>query len=154
MMDYNIYIRSIGEQSEGSPTSSWNPQRQSETQAWQPSATRTISSLGNPDGLVSAGVSALVKALPWVAVACAVVKTGLKVYDTALEFSTAETGDYRATMERRNFKAALSWVTSPFSNALNYMKAQQGIRIEDQKREEHRKLLGDSEINSLYGRGV
>ena len=154
MMDYNIYIRSIGEQSEGSPTTPWNPQRRSETQAWQPSATKTINSLGNPDGMVNAGVSAITKALPWVAVAYAVVKIGTKVYDASLEFSTAETGDYRATLERRNFKAALSWITSPFSNALNYMRAQQGIRIEDQKREEHRKLLGDSEINSLYGRGV
>ena len=154
MMDYNIYIGCIGEQSEGSPTTPWNPQRRTETQAWQPSATKAINSLGNPDGLVSEGVSALTKAIPWVAVALLVTKVGTKVYDTALEFSTAETGDYRATMERRNFKAALSWITSPFSNALNYMKAQQGIRIEDQKREEHRKLLGDSEINSLYGRGV
>ena len=144
MMDYNIYIRSIGEQSEGSPTTAWNPERQSETQAWQPPETKTINSLGNRKGTVGAVVAAFIL----------VTKLGMKVYDNALEFTTAETGDYRATMERRNFKAAMSWITSPFSNALNYMKAQQGIRIEDQKREEHRKLLGDSEINSLYGRGV
>lgn len=155
-MDYNIYIHSIGSQNNESPTTPWNNDepKGDGTTSWQPSVSKALSVASNPDSLVSMGVGAIKKAIPAIAVAGMVVGVGMRVYDTALRFTTAGTGDYRATMERQNFKAKMKWVFSPLSTAIEYYANEQAIRLEDDRRAMESRLLGDSVLNSQMGRGV
>ena len=146
-MDYNIYIRSIGAQSDQSPTKPWTSGKKAETVPWK----REGVSTETPTELVHEGWSLKQKALVGVAAAIAVAKAATAVYDTALEFHTVATGDYALMRDRRNFKTTLSNLFHPASAALNFLKAEQAIAIEDQKRSMRRELLGGTIVNGEVG---
>lgn len=163
MADYNIYIHEKNDGGSGKsskPTTAWNREDNgtseggSKTSGWVSKTTKTINAVQNPDSLVSNGTSAVAKAVPWVAIAYAVLKLGTASVDEYYSFASTETGSYGGSMVWENKKKALSAILTPFSTTMNYFHAVQQERIYNQKRELERELLGDSEINSYNKRGV
>lgn len=161
MADYNIYIHSASSNNgtSDSPTTAWSKDNQGSssddnTGAWVNKATQAIGFVQNPDSLIQKGVGAVAKAVPWVAVAYAAVKLGTKAVDTYYNFEVLNTGSYGSQMAWNNVKTALTSALTPFSTTMQYIYSTQQVRIENQKRQLTRELLGDSEINSYSNRGV
>lgn len=161
MADYNIYIHSASDESgtSGTPTTAWSKDNEgssskSNTSGWTNKATQAIGFVQNPDALISKGVGAIAKAVPWVAVAYAAVKLGTKAADTYYNFEVLNTGSYTGQMAWNNVKIAFRAGLTPFSTTMQYIYSSQQMRIENQKRQLNRELLGDSEINSYSNRGV
>lgn len=154
-MDYNIYIRSVEGGGYQNPTTPWD-NRESPTMPWKPNGVGEVASaIANPDSLVSRGVGALVKAVPYVAAAIVVVKAAQSVYsDIVLPHETMVTGDYRASVAYANFQNELHRIFSPFSHQVQTQKARLEMKIEDAKRAQNRLLVGDSELNAYTGVGV
>lgn len=154
-MDYNIYIRSaIGDQS--NPLIPWKP-NSGKTSAWESAVTESADALANPDAIVHSATqagSAIVKAIPYVAAAYAVIKLSSKAFETAHTFVQTETGDYRLSVAISNFRQTINNIFNPFATAINYAKAQQAYRLENKRNEQMRELLGESAINQKGGRGV
>ena len=155
-MDYNIYIRSLDGGGSANPTTPWKMGQETQTTSWQaPDAREVISTIANPDTLVAKGVGAVMKAVPWVALAFAVVKGAQSVYsDIILPHETMLTGDYRQSVAYSNFQNTMHQIFAPISHAVNYQKAKLEMKIENDKRTQNRLLLGDSELNSYTGVGV
>lgn len=161
MADYNIYIHSASSNNgtSNSPTTAWSKDNQGSasddnTGAWVNKATQAIGYAQNPDSLVSQGIGAIAKAVPWVAVAYAAVKLGTTAVDTYFNFQTLNTGSYGSQMIWNNVKTFLTSLLTPFSTSMQYFYSNQQVQIENQKRQLTRELLGDSEINSYSNRGV
>lgn len=162
MPDYNIYIHSAIASSQANPTQPWQsagPNISSKND--DDFSSRIIKGVSkasgvmmNPDGMISQGVSMLVKAVPWVAIALVVAKVVDKIHTVAFDYEALETGDYRHSVNWSNFKANLSWIFKPFSNTWNQFQAENKWRIENYRRSQEIALLGDSAINSFYNRGV
>ena len=157
-MDYNIYIHGDVSGTGESQTTPWKPSETTESGGFQSSklAGKIIKGINvaqNPDGLVSQGMGAVAKALPWLAVAYAVLKLTDSAITTATAFYTTETGDYRFSTQYANFKAGVHAVLRPISTSINYARQAQQIRIDNQRKSASRELLGDDIINggSFYG---
>ena len=161
MPDYNIYIHSANGSS-SSPTKPWhagNTQTSSINENNQAinTAYKVISYVNyaqNPDTLIQKGVNTIEKAVPWVAVAKAVVNIVDGAISSAIDYGALETGDYRNNIEWENFKTKAKNILHPFGTLTNYLKIKNRIRIDNYRISEHRMLLGDSDINSYTNRGV
>lgn len=162
MADYNIYIHSTNDDDgkNASPTTAWSEENKgvskssSNTSAWVSKASKTISTAQNPDSLVSSGVSGIAKAVPWVAVAYAGLKLLSSSVDNYWSFTSTATGSYGGSMQWDNIKKGLGMVLQPYSTSLQWAHYTQQERINNQKRQLERELLGDSEINSSTNKGV
>lgn len=162
MADYNIYIHSAISSSTGDATKPWwgsNPfisTKNSDDIASQVlnGVQKTSNTIMNPDSLIQRGVSAIAKAVPWIAVVYAVIKIGEKIIDTATDYTSMETGDYRSKVDFQNFKANVRRFFMPFSSSINAFRNEREYAIQDEKKRESRILLGDSVINSYSNRGV
>lgn len=165
MADYNIYIHApFGGSGEFSQTKPWKSEEGGGSGLTTPftgesnqavkSAFGALSKFSNPDSLIGMGVSAISKAVPWIACAMIVLSITDKVITTSLDFATVESGDYSVQIGLANFKQNVSNLIRPFSSSLNYFKNEQQIRIQNQRRTMQRELLGDSIINSYTNRGV
>lgn len=164
MPDYNIYIHSAITSDSSHPTKPWSSSKSSATNPWDSDdnfASRFKSGVEkasgvmmNPDGLISQGIGALAKAVPWIAIAIIVSKTISTVVSTAMNYNSLETGDYYSTIEWDNFKANLNWVFKPISTSWNELQARNRYRVDDYRKDRQRALLGDSVINSYTDRGV
>lgn len=155
-MDYNIYIH--GDTSSNNKTSPWKPSESSDSDGFSSSnlTSKTQSALNyaqNPDSLISKGVGALAKALPWVAVAYAAIKVADSVTFTTMSFYSMETGDYRSTVKYNNFKAGVNALLRPVSTTINFFKTQTQIRVDNEKKAATRELFSDDIITggSVYG---
>lgn len=162
MADYNIYIHSINDDDNGrnaSPTTAWSSEnkgssKSTETSAWVNKTNKVISATQNPDSLVSQGLGEVAKAVPWVAVAYAVSKLATSTVDNYWSFTSTATGSYVGTMEWDNFKKGIGMILQPYSTALQWGRYTQQERINNQRRQLERELLGDSEINAYSNKGV
>ena len=164
MPDYNIYIHSSITASSGEATKPWSSGKSSSNSPWgvdeslASKLTQNVSKVSgvmlNPDSLISQGIGAIAKAVPWVALVYVVAKTIDKVATTCINYGVLETGDYRDSINYNNFKSQFSWLYKPFSNAYNEMQAQNKFRIDDYRKLQQRQLLGDSVINTYTNRGV
>ena len=172
MADYNIYIHAIGTggATNQNPTVPWS--QKDEGGAFSQTTPQSGSGLGvdgvnvafaisrasnfaqNPDAIVGTAVSGIAKIFPWIAVAFAVTKLVDTAYTTALDFTTLETGDYRAQIQWDNFKTVGNDIFKPVSTLLSSLKTRNQWRIENYKQKAQRDLLGDSVINSYTNRGV
>lgn len=145
-MDYNIYIHSLGGGEDYNPTKPWKEGSQ-QTSAW--TAEQQEADYNN-SSLPVLGV--IKKVAPWVAAAIVATKAVSSIYgNLALPIITAETGDYRASVNYANFQNAFNWVLNPIGGGLNLLRATQANRIENAKRSERAILLGDSDFR---GEGV
>lgn len=155
-MDYNIYIHSSSSSKSKDPTKAWKSSSGGES-SFEDKFTREIQRtsgiMQNPDSIVQGAVNKVMKAVPYVAAAYAVLKLTDAVISTANTFITAETGDYRFDTNYNNFKAGLNACFRPFSTTINYFKIEQQIRLENNKKAANRELFGDSMINGglFYG---
>lgn len=173
MADYNIYIHAIGTGSNNggfNPTVPWSLREGGEgsspTEAWSGSSSgsgsflplagigRTAAFLSNPDSIVGSAVSSAFKFLPIVAAAGIIIKTGLKIYENALDFSILEGGDYSQQVSYQNFRQTISNIFSPFNTTFNAFRQETAWRVENSKKTQQRALLGDSVINAYTNRGV
>ena len=75
-------------------------------------------------------------------------------FQTALDFQTLMTGDYRTSVGYANFKNGVSWLFAPAERAVDLIKTLTEQSIENSRKEQRRLLLGDSDINQYTGRGV
>ena len=158
MPDYNIYIHSAETTSNKptSPTVAWKKEEQQNTQtsSWGNTAAQIGGFVANPDSLVQMGFSAVMKAIPYVVIAKLVIDTGIKVYETALDFITIRTGNYAESIKWNNIKSFVSGMMRPFSSAINEYKQNAYNSVENDRRIKQLELLGDSVINSYFNRGV
>lgn len=154
-MDYNIYIRSVEGGGYQNPTMPWD-NRESPTMPWRPEGmSKVVSTLSNPDSLVSMGIGAIAKAVPYVAAAIIVAKAAQSVYSNIIiPHETMVTGDYRRSVAYANFQNEMHRIFSPFSHQVQTQKARLEMKIEDAKRAQNRLLVGDSELNAYTGVGV
>lgn len=173
MADHNIYIHAIGTGSatNQNPTIPWSQRESggafSQTQSQSTGSnfegqgmnaakaiTKAAGYAQNPDSIVSAGVAALVKVLPWVAAAYAVVKVGVSITDNVLDFQALETGDYRDQVNWLNFKQVINNIFHPVSTLVQAHKTNIQWANQNYKAKQQRDLLGDSVINSYTNKGV
>lgn len=162
MPDYNIYIHSANG-STTSPTKPWQPgntqtsslneeNNEAIQKAWK--VVSIMNYAQNPDTLISKGTSAIEKAVPWIAVAKAVISIIDNAITSAIDYGALETGNYRQSIAWDNFKTTLTNITHPFSFVQNRIRIGNRNRIENYRRQEQRLLLGDSDINAYTNRGV
>lgn len=164
MPDYNIYIHSDLSSSGSSPTKPWSKSKSSSTNPWDSDdnyssnilkeVSKANGVIMNPDSLISTGIGALTKAVPWVALALVLVKSVDNVASFCINYNTLETGDYRDSIAFSNFKANMGWILKPFSTSWNELQAQNKYRVDNYKKDQQRSLLGDSVINTYTNRGV
>lgn len=172
MADYNIYIHAIGTGSATSnnPTIPWSARGEGS------GASQTISMsdggvegagngvvkaimkatgyASNPDSIIAQAWSALGRAFPIIAVACAVVQLGDAIATNVIQFGEIENGDYRMGTSYSNLKIGINNVFHPASTVIQSFKTQQQWKYENKKHQAERDLLGDSVINSYTNRGV
>jgi hypothetical protein len=159
MPDYNIYIRSVSTGGTSNPTQPWTSSTQNENVSWETREQDTedggmsFSQL-TPMGLISKGISAASKSIPWVAAAIVVAKASETIVNTALDFKTITTGDYQQTFIRANMRNAIRSGLSPFSTAYQEIRQRVVDEIDRDRRIKTIGLLGDSTINSYFNRGV
>lgn len=159
MPDYNIYIRSVSTGGTSNPTQPWTSSTQNENVSWETKEQDTedggmsFSQL-TPMGLISKGVSAASKAIPWVAVAVVVAKASQMIVNTALDFKTISTGDYQQSFVYSNARNQLRAMLSPFSAVYQEVRQKVVDEIDMDRRIKTLGLLGDSTINSYFNRGV
>lgn len=151
-MDYNIYIHSVGGATQQNQTYPWQVRQQ--TYPWSASQGEW-DNLETPE-YASASASSFIKtALPKLAAAIIVTKIAFTVYsNVVLPVLSAETGDYRLSVENHNVKNALSWLFNPAGHAFSTFRTFQSERLNDMKKAQYRLLLGDSDINQYAGKGV
>ena len=158
-MDYNIYLK-VDEN--GQRTTAWNAgdarqqpfSSKSPTSAWVSKAQSALKVVSNPDSLISSGVGAVAKAIPWVALDYAIVKTATVLEDTAISYAALVTGDYSTQQRWNNFKTVAQSVFHPMTTAYNAYRQSVADSINNQKQQEKLRLLGDSVVNSYTKRGV
>lgn len=168
MADYNIYIHTIGSTGNANPTTPWSKSgNTSPTNPWDneeseessgsgsivKSLAKGISFLNNPDSILGAGISTIAKAIPYVAVAAMVVKTGVKIYEGVSNYE-ALMGDYRRKTQYENARNILNNITHPFQSSVTAVKTAFLTQLDNDRRTMQRELLGDSIINSYTNRGV
>lgn len=162
MADYNIYLHSTDNVGGSSPTTAWNNEGAdansaftgSQTSAWTSKAQQAIGAVGNPDSLISKGIGAVAKAVPWVAIAYAIIKVGTFVLDTCFDFQALHSGDYSNLRTWNNMTTIVKNSFTPFSMTISGIKAMQSSDIDNTRRRMNREMLGDAEINSWSNRGV
>ena len=146
-MDYHIYLHNLNEGGQGNPTVPTPPDK--------PSMTAPDYSEGggfNPRMALSTAAKAAKGFLP-VAVALAAAKMADKALTVSLPLMAKENGDYSGAIAYSNFKAQLNNMTHPVSTALNWVKAEQDIRLSNVRSQRQRELLGDAFLSSI-GRKV
>lgn len=171
MADYNIYIHAIGTggATNENPTIPWGQKDVSNpTVPWSESqssgggfnglgiggAARAAALFSNPDSLVGTAISKAMKFVPTIAAAFVVVKTMTKVYETALDFSNIQSGDYGTQINYDNTRQGLHAIFTPVNTLVQIERTKLQNQVDNQRRRGNRELLGDSVINSYTNRGV
>ena len=153
MADYNIYIHdATTSQDTQIPTKAWKGNT-SQTNASQGSevakqVSEFASKASNPDSLVSAGVGALAKAVPYVAAALVVVSAATKLTDAIIDSTTMVSGDYRVNVKWQNMKNTTNILLRPFSTVLESIKMQMEIMLENQRNQQKALLIGEEVTNA------
>ena len=155
-MDYNIYIHDSTGGSTTKRTKAWLGGNMSKTSQVSNGdaikfASNVISKISNPDSLVNEGVSAVAKAIPWVAIAFAVVSAAARITDEITDITTMTTGDYSGKRDWNNFKTVMTMPLQPFSTALGVFKSYKQVEVTNLKREQQRLLTGESITNLSAG---
>lgn len=162
MPDYNIYIHAIGSGNANyNPTMPWSardnapgsaqttPQSNGGSMAGAGSnAAKAImmssAYMQNPDSILSQSFTSISKAFPIAAAAYAVVKLGVAVIDTAIEFNVMESGDYRVVNNWQDTKRFFSTVLHPFSSTIEAYKMEKQWQQQNKRQVLERDLLGNS----------
>lgn len=128
------------------------------TSAWGGYVASTVASITrvaqNPDGIIGGAITKIASAIPWVAAAIAVVKLTEYIVDEVQSVNIITSGNHTDQLAWSNFKAGMGVVLHPISTAYNSWKQEEKWRVENQRREQQRALLGDSVINSYTRRGI
>lgn len=166
MPDYNIYIHAISDNSQNSPTTPWSNRGgtgasggnngDGDKNKSNPigAFSRAVNTLVNPDSLVAQGLSVLQKALPPIAAAFVVVSASEKLASLQCNYLANINGDYRYAHAWNNYQATKNLLFSPVSTIAGAYMESRMRDVEDERRRIQATLLGDSVINSYYGKGV
>lgn len=156
-MDYNIYIHDStgGGLGYSSPTKAWTEgEGNAETKPFYSDIQNALSVALHPDMIVGKGISIVAEAFPPLKAALVILKELDGAFQTALDFQTLMTGDYRTAIGYSNFKNGISWLFAPVERSIETLKNLTEQSIENSRKEQRRLLLGDSDINQYTGRGV
>ena len=156
-MDYNIYIHDStgGGLGSSSPTKAWTGgEGNSETRPFYSDIQNALSQALHPDMIVGKGLSVVAEAFPPLKAVLVILKELDGTFQTALDFQTLMTGDYRTSVGYANFKNGVSWLFAPAERTIDLIKTLTEQSIENSRKEQRRLLLGDSDINQYTGRGV
>lgn len=160
-MDYNIYIHTVSQGGNESPTIPWQLKTTGNENGavaggeFSPSTAvkEGASFLRNPDSLIAGVMSTAIGKL---GVGALIVKVIANITDKAItmyqSYAAPASGDYKFQIAYNNFKAGIQSVMHPFSTGLQAQMRDLQIRKENLANEQQRLLLGDSVINSQYGR--
>ena len=132
-MDYHIYLHNLNEGGQGNPTVPTPPDKPSMT---VPDYSEESGGGFNPRMALTTAAKATDKAL-----------------SVALPIMAKESGDYSGAIAYSNFKAQINNLTHPVSTALNWIKAEQDVRLSNERSQRQRELLGDAFLSSI-GRKV
>lgn len=166
MADYNIYVHTIGGGGsvKSNPTTPWSQRADSGNNgddgglsvggANLASFGKVVGTLTNPDSIVSNALSFTKKALPIVAAAFIVTSAMEKVASLQCNYAAEIHGDYRYAHAWNNYQATKNLLFSPISTMYGAHLESTRRNVEDERRRTQASLLGDSVINSYYGRGV
>ena len=156
MPDYNIYLHAdFNGSSNKTKPFSVSKNSPTKTRDEDQTASTIMQGINNPDSLVSAGVHSAAKAIPYVAVAMAVIKFVDKGINTLLVYDSINTGDFSRINQYNNFKANFRFMMSPFSSQMNYLQTATQRAVQDINTKNNQLLLGDSVINTrVTGRTV
>lgn len=149
-MDYNIYIHDNTSGSSSSNTEPWKSGSK-QTEPWQEGTgelNKVLQTASNPDSLVSSVISGLKAIDPKVAVAVmtavAVVSTADKIITTQAGWLATETGDNRQAILMQEYHTTINNIMRPYSSLVNNLRAIQNARLQNQRQEMSKMLLGDS----------
>lgn len=169
MADYNIYIHSVDGGGFTNPTSPSSFNGNSFTMPWTNDSDSGSDSGGgvNPVAFMKKARQAPKKVIDMfksmgkggklgavLGAAYLVLKGCYEAEKIADSFVSVETGDFRHSKLLENYEASKHAVFHPISTTIEYNRTQQRIRLENQRRQMQRELLGDSEINRYSNRGV
>lgn len=154
MADYNIFIRTDNSNEQKFQTSPWKEEKQQQTSPWKINVQQAMNTAQNPDSLISQGISMIQRAVPAIAIAYAAIKLTDYVITAVDSFFVSPYGDQRFNTNYNNFKVGVRTVLNPFGSTINALKQNQNMKIENQKREQHLELMGDTEINRMHHYGV
>ncbi len=139
--NYNIYIHGVGgkgdEKLEDKTKPSTSYDESGNERARTKTARKFISSaqkVTNFDktNMGTLAVSAIAKAVPWVAIAVAAVKVGVSITDKSYQLYSAYTGVENGQMNWNNFKTNISNALTPFKFVGLYPQARsQLIRVQE-----------------------
>jgi len=159
MPDYNIYLHNLTGSGGGDGVGEKTAPKTDIGSKTKPvefdanSAIKKVSSfVQNPDSLIGSAKQIVFEAAMSSTgvvgtVLYAAYKISTKVADMVVPFMARTTGDFRADVSYSNFKANVSAIFRPFGTTINAVKTNEMIRIENERLEQKRMLLGDSLIN-------
>lgn len=160
-MDYNIYIHTVSQGGNQSPTTPWQLRTSGNENGTIPGGDSSPSTavqegasfLRNPDSLIAGVMSTAIGKL---GIGAIIVKAIADITDKAISmyqsYASTASGDYKFQITYNNFKTAIQSVMHPFSTGLQAQMRDLQIKKENLANEQQRLLLGDSVINSQYGR--
>lgn len=165
-MDYNIYIHTVSQGGNESPTTPWSLRGIGEQTngdgnenisggGFSPSTAikRGAAFLSNPDSLIG---TALSTPIGKIGIAAVVIKAAIditkKTINTYQSFYAPNTGDYRFQTQYNNFNRTLDAVKQPFSTGISILQGMLEEKRKDSISEQKRLLTGGTILNSSSGR--
>lgn len=165
-MDYNIYIHSVGSGSTVKPTeprsmgTNTKPlQVKEEESGGGVDIGGKIRQVGgfiqNPDSAFGMARSAVFSKAGVVGVAIAVAyQVSNKVAGTVIDLNAMTTGDYGMQHAFNEFHSMTRYFTNPISTLISDTKQMILIQQENARKQLQAQLLGDSQLNTYYGKKV
>jgi hypothetical protein len=145
-MDYNIYIHDNTSGSSSSNTEPWKTGSK-QTEPWQDGSgemKQALNAISNPDSVVASAVGGIRSFLPTIASAIAVVAVADKIITTQATWLATETGDNRQSLFMQEYHTTINNILRPYSSLVNNLRAIQNARLQNQRQEMSKMLLGDS----------
>lgn len=142
-MDYHIYIH---DKTNGKTTKATTPRTTGGVNT-TPSKASSKESVGSLDDTFLATVKT---GTATILAVYAAIKITDKAISTITPFVSRETGDYRFSIGYQNVKTTINNLTHPISWSLNQLTVFQETRLDAQRKEQQRLLLGES-LNNAYG---
>ena len=160
-MDYHIYLQSKQSASVSEKTVPFElrgEEAQSTSDSIAPFISKGLSTAQQVANTgfgtaVNAGVSALAKAVPWVAVAVALVKITDKILTTTFTNIESYTGDYTHSVKYSNLKNGFSIAINPLGLAKRMIERNFEFDANNKKINAERLLVGQATLRNM-DRGV
>ena len=144
--DYHIYIHGENGNGGGNNTQTFSARKEqgmSFPTGEVKQAFSTVKTMAS-GGALNTGVAALAKAVPWVAIAVAIVKGVDKVISTGFAHQEEYTGNYKNSMHYNNFKTIAGNVLNPIGYFRTTIQKEFQMKKQNKEIEQQNRLVGDA----------